>query len=243
MKKNAKELEQSIERYLDFFRNRLEEIRNLNCGQSSGLFRKILCSNLLDSLSKTMAQPRKGNRERIVEFVRLFCHWPTCDKISLPHLVRLMGKVRDPKFSSLRQYSFSLLDRWSNGEVIYLNKDPDIQDVKRHWPKDMPKPLENIKIEFLQHVNLFWRYRNNMVHELRKPGYGIEFAGDAQPFYHSMTHSDTNQETWELVYPVKFYDILCETAINSLNEYYRKDKIDPYSCHIFGTYWIEELNR
>jgi len=241
--KNAEALEESIEKYLKFFRNRLEEIRNLDCGHASDLFRKILYSNLLDSLSKTLAHPRKGNRERIVEFVRISCEWPTCDKISLPHLVRLAEKLSDRRFSGFRQYSFSLLDQWSYGEVIYLNKDPDIQDVKRHWPKDMPKPLENIKIEFLQHVNLFWRYRNNMVHELRKPGYGIESTGDAQPFYHSMTHSDTNQETWELVYPVKFYDNLCETAINNLNEYYRKNKIDPYSCHIFGTYWIEELNR
>lgn len=241
--KNITELEQDIERFLQFFRNRLNEIRAIDCGQSTGLFRKILYSGLLDALSKTTAHPKKGNRERIVAFVRNFCDWPTCEKITLPHLVRLLEKVPDPEFSDIRQYAFSLLDQWGEGEVIYINKDPDLQDIKKYWPKDIPKPLEDIQIDFLQHVNLFYRYRNSLVHELRKPGYGMEFTGDIDPFYHSMTDSDTKQKSWELAYPMKFYDNLCESAINNLKEYYLKDRIDPYSCYTFGTYWIEELNK
>lgn len=241
--KDTKGLEESVERFLGFFRSRVEEIKNLKCPQSTGLFRKILYSNLLDALSRTTAHPKKGNRERIVEFIRTFCNWSNCERVSLPHLIRLLEKVPDPTFSDLRGYAFSLFDQWSEGEIIRLDRDPDFQSVKKHWPKDIPKPLEDIQIEFLQHVNLFYRYRNTMVHELRTPGYGMELPGDPSPFYHSMTDTDTQQNTWELAYPLQFYEKLCEDAIDKLKDYYLKDRIDPYSCYLFGTYWIEELNR
>jgi len=241
--KNPKALGESINRFLDFFRNRLVEIRNLESPESTALFRKILYSGLLDALSRTAAHPKKGNRERIVDFVRIFCGWPNCEKISLPHLARLLEKVPDPAFSDLRQYAFTLFDQWDEGEVISLDKDPDFQEVERHWPKNIPKPFEDIQIEFLQHANLFYRYRNNLVHELREPGYGMEFPEDAEPFYHSMMDGDTQENTWELVYPLGFYEKLCETAINNLKDYYMNDRIEPYSCYVFGSYWIEELNR
>ncbi len=214
--KDIKELEVSVERFLSFFRNRRQEIRDLNCGESIALFRKVLYSSVLDALSRTTSHPKKGNRERITEFMRIFCNWPNCEKISLPHLMRLLEKVPDPAFSDLRQYAFFLLDQWGEGEIIFLDRDPDFQDVKKHWPKDIQKPLEDIQIEFLQHVNLFYRYRNSLVHELREPGYGMEFKGDPEPFYHSMTETESKSETWELVYPLQFYDRLCEAAINNL---------------------------
>jgi len=241
--KDIRELETGIDRFLGFFRNRLKEIGDLDCGQTTALFRKVLYSSILDALSRTTSHPKKGNRERITEFLRMFCNWPSCEKISLPHLVRLLEKVPDPAFSALRQYAFSLLDQWGEGEIISLDTDPDIENVKRHWPKEIPKPLEDIQIEFLQHVNLFYRYRNSLVHELREPGYGMEFTDDSEPFYHSMTDTESKTETWELVYPLPFYERLCEAAIKELKDYYLKDRIDPYSCYVFGTYWIEELNR
>ena len=241
--KNPKELEDNIDRFLGFFRNRLSEIRNLNCGESTALFRKNLYSSILDALSKTTSHPKKGNRERIVDFIRYFGGWAHCEKISLTHLVRLLEKVPDPSFSGLKQYAFSLYDQWSEGEVIYLENDPDFDDVKTHWPREILKPFEDVQIEFLQHVNLFYRYRNSLVHELREPGYGMEFSKDPNPFYHSMSDFDGKQKSWELVYPLRFYEKLCETAIDNLREYYLKDRIEPYMCYTFGTYWIEELNK
>lgn len=241
--KDIKTLEGETDNFLGFFQNRLQEIRNLDCKDATGLFRKIIYSGLLDALSKTTAHPQKGNRERIVDFVHRFCNWPTCEKVSLPHLLRMLEKVPDPAFSDLRQYAFALFNQWEEGRIIYLNEDPDFQEVKKYWPKDIPKPLEDVQIEFLQHVNLFYRYRNSLVHELRQPGYGMEFTGDSEPLYHSMTDNDTKQMTWELVYPLKFYDNLCDTAIKNLRDFYINDRIDPYSCYKFGTYWIGHLNE
>ena len=243
MLQDINELQENIDKFIKYFNSRLEIIRNTDFKDANNLFKKILYSSLIDALSKTTSNSKKENRERIVAFVRNFCDWETCEKISLPHLVRLLEIVPDPEFSELREYAFSLIDKWCEGEVISINHDPDIQDIKKYWPKDMPKPLQDIQIDFLQHVNLFYRLRNHLFHELRLPGYGAELCNDVEPFYSSMTDLETNQKTWELVYPIKFYDNLCISALKNLKIYYLKDRINPYSCYTFGTYWIEELNK
>lgn len=242
---DIEELKANIDRFLGFFRSRLQEIRNVDCGESTALFRKVLYSSLLDALSRTTSHPKRWNRnrERITEFIRTFCDWKDCERISLTHLVRLLEKVPDPAFSSLRQYAFSLIDKWGEGEIVSLARDPEFRDVKSRWPKEFQKPLEDVQIEFLQHVNLFYRNRNSLVHELSELGYGMEFTADDEPFYHSMSDTEGKSKSWELVYPLRFYEKLCETAISELRNYYLKDRIDPYSCYYFGTYWIEELNK
>lgn len=241
--KDIEELEQDIDKFIGYFRDQIEKIHKIDGGESTNLFRQILYNSLLDALSRTTAYPKKGNRERIVEFVRNFCDWSSCEKVSLPQIVRLLEKVPEPGFSNLRQYAFSELDKWRGKDFVNISQDPDYNEVKKLWPKDIQKPLENIQIDFFQHVNLFYQYRNSLVHELRKPGYGMEFPENKEPYYHPMLDCETKQTTWELVYPTRFYDRLCETAIKKLNEYYMKDRIDPYSCYIFGTYWIDKLNK
>lgn len=240
---NKGEMEESIDRFIGFFRNKLSVIEKTDFNESTILFRKILYVGLLDALSKTTTYPKKGNRERIVSFVKHFTGWEHHERVSLPHLVRFLRKVPDPEFSSVREYAFSLIDQWAPGELIRLDRDPCLPDVKKRWPSSVPKAFEDITLEHLQHANLFYRYRNSLVHELRLPGYGTEFKSDTEPFYHSMTHLETEEETWELVYPLGFYERVCRTAIDKLHEYYVKERIDPYSLYSFGTYWIDELNR
>ncbi len=241
--KDIEELEQKIDRFIRYFRDQIENIRKIDGGKSTNLFRQILYNSLLDALSRTTAYPKKGNKARIVEFVRGFCDWSSCERVSLPHIVRWLEKVPEPGFPNLRQYAFSELDKWRGKEVVNISQDPDYNEVKKHWLKDIHKSSEDIQIDSFRHVNLFYQYRNSLVHELRKSGYGMESPEDKEPFYHSMPDDETKQPTWELVYPTGFYDRLCETAIKKLNEYYMKDRIDPYSCYIFGTYWIDKLNK
>jgi len=82
-----------------------------------------------------------------------------------------------------------------------------------------------------------------LVHELREPGYGMEFTSDTEPFYHTMSHLDPEVRSWELVYPLGFYERICIVALKKLRTYYLKERIDPYSLHSFGSYWIDELNK
>jgi len=70
----------------------------------------------------------------------------------------------------------------------------------------------------------------------------MEFKADSKPFYHSMEDVDTGTHTWELVYPLGFYQKIISTALSNLRAYYKKERIDPYQHYSFGTYWVDELN-
>ena len=236
-------LEESIMQFASFFEERIKDIATINVGKSNNLFQKTLYAALLDALSKTVTSPMKGNRERIISLIRHFSQWEECNNVSLPHLIRLLEKNPDPEFSQIRAYVFSLYDKWTYGAVFEIKEDPKFEEIRKLWPANTVKAFGNIRLEAIQHVNLFYEYRNSLVHELRELGYGMEFKESDEPFYHSMQNLDSNQYSWEMVYPIGFYEKLCRNTLSSLKEYYLKERIDPYSAYQFGSYWIRSLNQ
>jgi hypothetical protein len=139
--------------------------------------------------------------------------------------------------------------KWGSGEIVGLERDPDINDVLKYWPKENEhkKPLSGITVEFLQHINLLYSHRNYLIHELRTPGYGIDSYNEDYPYYISFSHiSDDHSEdieTWELTYPVLFLKNLVSICLSNMKQYLIENNIDPYVSYTFGTYWIDELNR
>jgi hypothetical protein len=237
-------IESYSKKFVALFKRRIEVIDSAKFSEASSLYKKILFVGVIDALSKTI-YPRKGNRDRFVSFVRNFANWKDCERISLLHLVKLLEKVPDTDFSELRKSAFSLFAQWDEGETVYLNRDPDYSAIQKLWPKEKEymKPLENIQLDSLKHVHLMYTYRNSLIHELRTSGYGLEDPDDDEPFYHSMLHTPENRNTWELVYPLKFFQAICDRALTNLYSYYSDNRINPYDHFAFGTYWIEELNK
>ena len=58
------------------------------------------------------------------------------------------------------------------------------------WPKgkEYTTPVLNVQLSSLQHATLLYTYRNVLIHEMRKPGYGMDLGDIKVPFYHSMSH-------------------------------------------------------
>ena len=83
----------------------MDNVKDGQFGPASNLFKKILYVGILDALSKTVSYPNQKNRERFVSLIRNFSNWKYAEKISLPHLVRLLQKVHSPEFSDLRAYA------------------------------------------------------------------------------------------------------------------------------------------
>ena len=235
-------LRDSVERFSSFFKEKLQDIASIPLEKSGELFQKILYYGLLDALSVSVASAKKRNRQRLVSLVRCFSNWAQCERVSLPHIIRLLQRVPDPEFSQLREYAFSLYDRWQSGVTVSLDRDPSFEEVKKRWPRTLPKPIEDVRLESFQHVHLLYSYRNSLIHEFREPGYGMEFGPTDEPFYHSMMQGETENDSWELVYPVGFFRKLCETTLAGISEYYLKNRIDPYSRYTFGSSWITALN-
>ena len=234
-------LKDDVDKFLSFFSEKVSSIHSPDSPIRDHTFKKLLSVGMLDALSRTATDPNLNNRDRLVSFIRNFAGWKHCDKISLPHLVRLLSKIPDPSLTEVRKYSYSLMGKWKKGHFTSADNDPEFDDVMRKWPRNYQKTIGNIKLEYLQHVHLFYQFRNGLVHELRQLGYGMEIGQDIDPYYHSMTKKD-GDTTWELVYPAAFYNIICENAIKNLKKYYIDNRLNPYDYFTFGTYWFDELN-
>lgn len=238
------EIQKQIERFISYFQNKYEIVKETKFKENDELFKKILYVGIIDSLSKTIF-PRKGSRERFVLFLEIFSVWKNCDRISLPHLVKLLEFTPEPEYSKLRIFAFSAYEQWISGDVIDLGKDPKYEEVKKYWPKGQVNNecIKGVKLEALKHVHLFYTYRNSLIHELRNLGYGLEeFSLEKEPSYHSMKMED-GKDTWQLVYPLGFFENICETCLQKLKEYLISNTINPYNSFNFGSYWIEELNQ
>ncbi len=243
-------LREDIDRFTRYFEDRLGEVRSLQT-EYAELYRKLLYVSILDALAGAVL-PQRRNRNRYIYFLRRFCKWPDGERVSLPHLVQLLRKNPDPAFQTLREW---VLERFKaltvhSGALMPISEDPEFQEVQRQWPvsKEHRTPLEGIDLEALKHFELLYVYRNSLVHELRTPGYGMEFGNeDVYPFYHGMSTIDNDGGTFgrtiELVYPWRFLHRLCETGVRELKQYFLSNDLNPYDSFVFGTYWIRDLNR
>jgi hypothetical protein len=238
-----------IDRFVDYFNKQISEIGAINT-QHAELYQRLLYASVLDTLAGTVFSKRT-NRDRFVSFLQRFCKWPEGDKVSLSHLVQLLRKNPDPAFEKLRIWStakFKLLPV-HGGQLMSISHDPSYEEVSVNWPsqKEHRTPLEGIDLTSLQHFQLLYAYRNTLIHEMRIPGYGMEFGSDENPFYHGMTTindaGDITNKTIELVYPRKFLHRLCETGLEQLRLYLVENNLNPYDSRTFGTYWLSELNR
>jgi hypothetical protein len=243
-------LQQNIDGFISYFKKQLDEIKALQT-EHAELYRKLLYVSVLDSLAGSVF-PRRRNRDRYIDFLQRFCSWPDGNRVSLPHLVQLLRKNPDPAFQNLREWTlakFKVLPV-HGGSLMPITHDPLFDEVKREWPvsKEHRTPLEGIDLVALRHFQLLYVYRNSLVHELRTPGYGMEFGNnDKYPFYHGMSTVGKDGAfigtTIELVYPWRFLHFLCETALDQLNQYCLSNELNPYDSFVFGTYWIRDLNR
>lgn len=237
--------------FFQYFNEVLENISELSKdSKHTKLYQKILYVSILDSLSKCV-YPRRKPRERMVFFIKEFSGWENVERVSLPHLIQLLKLNPEPAFKGIREYAINEFNNWSvhSGQLMSISKDPKFYELKSKWPKEneLRTPIEKISLDSLQHAQLFYTYRNSLVHEFRSPGYGIELTEDHQsPFYHIMSEINDFEElvpkSVELVYPVKFFSQLCTKCIENLKEYIKINNLNPYDYYDFGTYWLKELN-
>jgi len=159
--------------------------------------------------------------------------------------VKLLEFTPEPEYSKIRNFSFSTYGQWPSGKVIGLDMDPEFEEIIKYWPRGQVNDelIKGVKLLSLKHVYLFYTYRNSLIHELRNLGYGLEeLSLGKEPSYHSMTMED-GKDTWQLVYPLGFFENICETCIINLKEYLMLNNIDPYNSFKSGSYWKEELNQ
>src|SRR4030042_1761683 len=143
-----------ITRYSKYFREQLELIGGIKASGSTKIFKKSLYVSAIDALSKCVFPHRTGNRDRIVALLVRFSNWPEGDRVSLPHLARLLRLNPDPAYDKLRKTIFKAYDNSPvlHSEVVGIDTDPTYETIKKDWPveKETRIPIEGVPLEHLR---------------------------------------------------------------------------------------------
>jgi len=234
-----------IERYISHFEKRIDAIGTTKSSEFEDDFKKTLYVAIIDSLSKSVF-PHSNNRDRFTSFIENFGDWVNGSRISLPHMVKLLSLTPEPIYEDARKFANNELTKWSYGQIVYLDNDPEIDEIRRYWPgQSSTKLINEVRLISIQHYHLFYRYRNSLVHESRPLGFPMDEIDNEKPFY---VHSKFDEvptniiHVWQLNYPEKFFHNLCKNSLDNLSNYLLANNIDPIDFYSEGNYFIEELN-
>jgi hypothetical protein len=236
----------SINRFTSHFQQHIDSICGISNEAGVRDYKKILFLSVLDGISKAVF-PDRSNRQRVVGLLQRFSAWENGERVSLPHLERLLSIKPEPAYEELRRYVRSRISQWPHGEQAYLEQDPLPNELNKLWPKEKEYrvPIEGVSLENLQHWSLLYTYRNSLVHSLQVPGHGLDEYGFDEPFYIRVIMDENYYgppAIYHLSYPVKHFENLCRNALENVHKYLDDNRIDPLQFFVGGSYFIEELN-
>lgn len=215
----------AVEQFIDHFDQEAVALRR----SGSPLHRKILYATALDPLARAAYGPRLSNRDRLTRLIRELSGWAHSERVSLPQLqqrLRSKGRHRHKLYRAV----LNNLRMWEGGAEIGLHHSPLPAALVPFAQGDEGKVIAEC-----QYSELFYTYRNTLVHEFREPGYGWDIGGtSSEPFYMSYLGKE---EQWELVFPVRFFEDLLAGTISGLRAHLMRYKINPYKNFQFGSMW------
>jgi hypothetical protein len=210
----------AIEQFIEYFESRVASIEAVK----TPTYRKLLYATALDPLARA-AFGNIGHRQRIVRLIDELTSWSAKSLISLPQLELNLREAKRGRYRLYREVK-RRLSQWPPGHIIHTAGSPDPVVLATFATPQEHKMLTNCR-----YPELFYTYRNNLIHEFREPGYGIEMSTDKdQPYYTSMING-----RWELVFPVSFFSVVYKQAVAGLRTYLLHHRIDPYIRFEFGS--------
>ncbi len=241
-------LEKDIKSYFGYIEDHLESIKNIESPKFTVVYKKLCYTASIDLLYN-LIYPSSSPREKVVKTLKRFAKWKHGYNVSLPYLLRLLSKTPDPSFEKLLIFTKEEISKWSPGELVELNRDMKYEDVKNIWPKnsECKELIDGVSLDRLSHFQLFYTYRNSLVHELSPPAHSFDLKEINNPFYihNAKLSSDLKikEEKWMLSYPLIFFEKLSRDIFESIKEYYKSSELNPYDMFITGSYWLEALNK
>ncbi|NQU83385.1 MAG: hypothetical protein HQ536_01610 [Parcubacteria group bacterium] len=228
-----------IETFFTYIEEALKAIKKINTPDKSNtrVFKKILYCTIVDTLSKCAHPQKTDNGKRFRDFVSEFGNWDERNKVSLPQLKLYLDKQSNECFNFLKNFVEQKINQWEEAlicETKNLEHDPTLKEIIKFCSNR--KKQEELK--FFQHISLLWKYRNFLIHEFREPEGSFEGENDYEIHYYSQTDLNTQEETWELVYPLSFFEKLAETCTNNLKKKFLVEKTSPYDSFAFSSEWF-----
>jgi hypothetical protein len=247
----CKDIKEQIADFISYYRQQSQLIEN-HCPHSieGDLHKRILYLAVIDSLSKVIGSQKDNNRDRIIDFLDHFCNWPESTRISLPHLYQLVGNKKEPELAPIRNFALQRISSWIPGEIVFLARDPTLGEVEVLWPMTNGKParIDGVSPSWIQHSNLFYTYRNSLIHEYRSPGHHAELLDSSEPYYATVIEYENDEaservKSWQLQYTARFFGKLCSIGLSNLQDHLDRNNINPFELIDWNRYWIRELHQ
>ncbi|MCP3940511.1 MAG: hypothetical protein GY710_03400, partial [Desulfobacteraceae bacterium] len=215
---------------------KLDKLKESDADETFSVFRKILYCTMLDTLAKAVYPNLKNkSKARFINFIEKYCFDTTWEedywkKISIPQL--LYGT----EIKKLTEYAKKNICTSNGSDCDEIKRERTILEIEStlKLSDDDKKELMNFT-----HSNLLYKYRCTLIHEMKEPGHPWDCDKDDYPLYFPAPHIRTEEDTRELVYPVGFFAILCDTGIKNSKEYFIENKKFPYDSFDFGNSWCK----
>lgn len=214
---------QEIDQFLEHFRMQAADIASV----VSSFQRKVLYCAAFDPLARAAFGKVGSQRDRFVKLMREVARWEAAERVSLPQLqlrLRENGRYRHRLYREVTRQ----IGLWDPSTKLDISASPSVQDLSSFTHES-----ERLCVRDSCYADLFYIYRNNLVHEFREPGYGTDWSGKSRtPFYTSFIN-------WprELVFPVEFISNMYEQTLAGLKTHLVREKINPYNQFKFGSLW------
>lgn len=164
------------------------------------------------------------NRERLTRFLKEYGAWVEGDLVGLPFLKDQLesAKLLD---HTLGRHTTGKMSKFftEDSGTLPISK----MDEPLGWLLALATAGKEVEaVNEYQHLSLFYRYRNSLVHESRQPGRTVEcvFAYEG-PSYHGYI----NDSRWYLSYPVPLFEQVLKSSFAGFRIYLESNQIDPYS--------------
>lgn len=88
-------------------------------------------------------------------------------------------------------------------------------------------------LERCTYSNLLYKFRSNLVHEFRVPGYQTDWGrGTVEPYY-----GESAYDNYQLVFPVAFLSQIAHESLRQLEAHLLAHKTAPHSKFALGSLW------
>ncbi|MCK5052399.1 MAG: hypothetical protein KAS53_11795 [Candidatus Cloacimonetes bacterium] len=236
-----------IEKFISIFEDHISFVTKAELPKYGELYKKIICFGIIDTLSKTVLE-LKQHRKRITKFITTYSDHLIWNKVSSSHLMKLLELESFSEFDSLKTEVSKILNRIQTQS--YCIVDLDYEDICYRWPKIqfVKHKINNKKIDLsdIKHINLFYNYRNYLIHELRRTdSTWDDDIEHTEPYYECLidTRITPNNNCWEIGYPLGFFVKICNELIHNTKEYLNSKSINPYSIFERTDFLIKEFNQ
>ncbi|CAN7458787.1 hypothetical protein [Paenibacillus sp. LjRoot56] len=215
-------------------------IMNISGDQYLNNHKRTLLFNLLDMLSKCIYPLERKNGFRFVQFIIEYCEWEDAQRISLQQLILLLTNNSEERYAYLKEYAIDEIRRFPSSTPVPFSYDPTINQIEKYFAKG-ERNIEGMPVENLRHVNLLWKLRNSLTHEMRSIG-ATPLFDKAIPHYIQYQTMSRNEETgeisinnkvWEICYPVEFYNQMIDKAIENVRNYLENNNLNPFDSYSF----------